>query len=141
MKMSLSTYGMEELTDLLLRMSSADFVPAVTEALTVGGEIAVRRLKESADEHHGGGTGRMRDSITASEPTVSNWGGYLEIKLKGTVTKGWRYRDQGGELNYGSGRRRASGWFDDGAETAQPEVEQAMVDTLEAWIDAAQSSA
>lgn len=136
MKMSLSTYGMEEMTDALLRLASSDFEPAVTEALTLGGEIAVKRLREAADKHHGGGTGRMRESITASEPKVSKWGGYLEIKLKGTVTKGWRYRDQGAELNYGSGRRRASGWFDDGVETAQPEVEKSMVETLEAWIAA-----
>lgn len=136
MKMSLSTYGMEELTDALMRLSSSDFEPAVTEALTLGGEIAVKALREAADKHHGGGTGRMRDSITANDPTVSRWGGYLEIKLKGTVSKGWRYRDQGAELNYGSGRRVASGWFDEGTEVAQPEVEQSMVETLEAWIAA-----
>lgn len=133
MKMSLNT-ALPEVTDMLLSMASEDLIPAVTEALTIAGEIAVQRLKEAADAHHGGGTGRMRDSITAGTPKVNGQGGYMDITLKGTVTKGWKYRDLGGELNYGSPRRKASGWFDDGVEIAQPEAEQAIVETLEAWI-------
>lgn len=133
--------GMREFTDVLLRMASTDYVAAVTEALTDGGGIAVRILKESADQHHGGGTGRMRDSITASAPVINEYGGYMTIKLKGTVSGKWRYRDQGAELNYGSGRRSASGWFDKGQEEAQPEVEKAMINVLEAWIASAESTA
>lgn len=141
MKMDLSTKGMEQMTDMLLRLASADFAPAVTEALNLAGREAVDRLREAADKHHGGGTGGMRDSITASDPKINENGGYISITLKGTKAKGWRYRDQGGELNYGSGRRRASHWFDDGQEKAQPEVERILTETIEAWIESAETVA
>jgi len=136
MKFQISTAGMQEFTDMLLRMSDPSvFAGAVTEALTTAGEIAVQRLQEAADQYHGGHSGRMRDSITASRPTINEYGGYLTVQLKGVVSGKWRYRDQGAELNFGSDRRKhPSGWFDKGQEKAQPEVEQAMVNVLEAWI-------
>lgn len=147
MKMDLSTKGMEELTEALLKLGGlVTYGPAVREALTLASEAAVECLRESSDKYHGGGTGQMRDSITASKPNINENGGYVTITLKGAKAKNWRYRDQGAELNYGSGgegtkrKRKASHWFDKGQEKAQPEVERILTETLEAWIESAGNS-
>ena len=134
MKMSLSDEGMARFEDALLRLSTEVYSDALKTALDAAAATAVPALKAAADRFHGGGSGRMRDSITAGTPTVTLDGGTLTISLKGQKARKWRYYDQGAELNYGSGRRTATGWFDKGQDEVRDAVEGALCSALEAFI-------
>ena len=134
MRITMSDEGMTRFEDALLQLSQDSYETALKTALTAAASTASTALKAAADRYHGGGTGRMRDSITAGEPKVTLDGGTLTITLKGQKARKWRYYDQGAELNYGSGRRTASGWFDKGQEDVRDAVEGALCDALEAFI-------
>ena len=142
-------------TNMMLRLGEADWDPALRDALGRAADVAVEYLKDSADSHHGGGSGRMRDAIRAGKPAVSRIGAVVTVNLddspvwtkggvrpgstrkiarKGEAKRTWSMAEQGAELNYGSSRRAASGWFDNGAEQAWPEVERTLHETIEAWL-------
>ena len=160
MRAKLSFSG-STVTDAMLRLSAADFRPAMEDALTRAGDALVKRLQESADAHHGGGSGRMRDAIRARKPSVNVaagsglinvalddkpvWtrGGVTRrgnkrkgIERKGSPKRTWSMLDQGAELNYGSSRVEASRWFDEGVEKAEDEVFDILRETLDEWIAA-----
>lgn len=121
MNMWLSTRGLEELSDKLLQLPDAAIKPAFRDALTAAGEVAVKYIRDSAP-----GTGGLKSAIVALGPFVSNKGGYTEIIVRRVPVRGWNYQDIGAELNYGSSRRSASHWFDNGVEQAEPEVESTL---------------
>lgn len=150
----------------MLRLASEDVKPALEDALTRAGDVMVTRLQESADAHHGSGTGRMRDAIRARKPAVSAGSGIALINVvldtkpvwtkggvtrrgnrrrgvarKGSPKKTWSMADQGAELNYGSSRVGASHWFDEGVEKAEDEVFSVIRQTLDEWISSSVRSA
>lgn len=160
MRVKLNISG-SRITDAMLRLASEDVKPALEDALTRAGDVMVTRLQESADAHHGGGTGRMHDAIRARKPSVNVAAGSglinvaLDDKLvwtrggvtrrgnkrkgierKGSLKKTWSMQDQGAELNYGSSRVDASRWFDEGVEKAEDEVFDIIRETLDEWIAA-----
>lgn len=133
MRLHISTQGMQEISDLLMQLSAEDFRPAVQEALTAAGDVAVKYLQESVISHGHYRDHDLHDAIYTRGLRVDDEGGSITVDIKRqSVGDGFTRRDIGFELNSGSHRRTASGWWDDGVEKGQREVEETLVTTLRA---------
>ena len=127
--MTLSTQGMAELSDMLLRFATANVGPAVAAALTDASQIVVDSLKRSAAANHHR-EGNLEEAIGVKRLEVYDSGGYALIDIMGGSVRGYPRRSIGFELNSGSYRRAASHWWDHGVENAQAEAEAALLASL-----------